>query len=437
MTRPVPVSYLVNILRDSRARTLELIHGLDTAQLMGPRLDIVNPLLWEIGHLAWFHEVFILRGRYGRAPLRADADSLYDSMKVAHDTRWDLPLPPLAETLAYMERVQEALIARLEGPVASEEDSYLYQLTAFHEDMHTEAFAWTRQTFAHPTPAFATARPGPPADAEAGALAGDAAVAGGTFFLGSRPDDPFVFDNEKWAHPVELAPFGISRAPVTNTEFAAFVGDGGYRRRELWDEEGWRWRERAGAGHPVYWRRAAGGGWEVRLFDRVRPLPPHQPVVHVNWHEASAYCRWAKRRLPTEAEWEAAAAAEPAGGGRALGPGKRRFPWGEAVPGPRHANLDGRWLGCVDVAAHPEGDSPWGARQMIGNVWEWTASNFLPYPGFAPDVYRDYSAPWFGSRKVLRGGAWITRGRMIGNMYRNFFTPERRDIFAGFRTCAP
>ncbi|MDP4021342.1 selenoneine synthase SenA [Methylobacterium sp. NEAU 140] len=426
---PVTAADLVAALRDARARTLALLDGLDDAQLMGPRLDIVNPLLWEIGHLAWFHEHFVLRGLDGRDSLMAGSDALYDSAAVPHATRWDLPLPPLPETLTYMERVQSALAARLDGRAPDAREVYLYRLVAFHEDMHAEAFTYARQTLGYPAPAFGEAAAG-----AAGPWPGDATVGGGVLRLGSEPGDGFVFDNEKWAHPVELAPFRIARAPVTNAEYAAFVDDGGYRRADLWDAEGRDWLAGSEAEHPVYWRRGA-EGWEVRVFDRWASLAPHRPVIHVNWHEASAWCRWAGRRLPSEAEWEAAAAVEPAADG-GLGATKRRYPWGVAPPAPGLANLDGRGLGPVDVAAHPAGDSPWGCRQMMGNVWEWTASPFLPFPGFAPDAYRDYSVPAFGTRKVLRGGAWATSGRMVTATYRNFFGPERRDVLAGFRTVA-
>jgi iron(II)-dependent oxidoreductase len=166
----------------------------------------------------------------------------------------------------------------------------------------------------------------------------------------------------------------------------------------------------------------------VRRFARIEPLAPHQPVIHVNWYEAEAWCRWAGRRLPTEAEWEAAAAGPDTA--------KTKFPWGDDAATAPCANLDGYALGPVDVAACAAGDSAWDCRQMIGNVWEWTASPFIAFPGFSADIYKDYSEPWFGTRKVLRGGAWATRARMITSAYRNFFTPERRDIFAGFRTVA-
>ena len=209
-----------------------------------------------------------------------------------------------------------------------------------------------------------------------------------------------MFDNEKWAHPVEVAPFRIARAPVTNAEYVRFVEDEGYGNASFWSEPGWRRRQESGLEHPVYWQRKDGGGWQTRCFDQLVSLPPHQPVNHVSWHEAQAYCRWAGRRLPTEAEWELAAAGEP------TGKGKRRFPWGHDTPNPARANLDGQAMGCLDVAALGDGDSAFGCRQMIGNVWEWTASDFLPFPGFEADPYKDYSEPWFGSRKVLRGGCW-------------------------------
>ena len=422
---------LIAMLRDSRARTLELVAGLGPGQLIGPRLDIVNPLLWEIGHLAWFHEHFILRALDGAEPAVAEADAVYNSAVLAHDDRWVRALPSLPDTLGYMGRVHDALVRRLDGTPTAEE-AYRYRLTTYHEDMHGEAFTYSRQTLGYPAPSFAASIGLAPV-AE-GPWPGDAAIPGGTYRLGAEPGADFVFDNEKWAHPITVAPFRIARAPVTNAAFAAFVEAGGYREPSFWDAEGWRWRCRIGAEHPEHWQRD-GAGWRVRRFDGVADLAPHQPVAHVSWHEAAAYCAFAGRRLPTEAEWEVAASTAPNSAG-AMGDAKSRYPWGEAAPDTLRANLDGGRLGCVDVAAHAEGDSAWGCRQMLGNVWEWTASDFLPYPGFSPDAYREYSEPAFGTRKVLRGGAWITRGRMVDNAYRNFFGPDRRDIYAGFRTAA-
>ncbi|MBV8086759.1 MAG: SUMF1/EgtB/PvdO family nonheme iron enzyme, partial [Chloroflexi bacterium] len=312
-------------------------------------------------------------------------------------------------------------------------------LALFHEDMHDEALTYTRQTLGHAAPRLA--RVEGRGSGLGGPCPGDVEVPGGTFLVGAfkgdtgqfAADGSFVFDNEKWAHPVDLRPFRIARAAVTQAEFAAFVDDGGYQTERFWSEDGWRWRSQAGAEHPVYWQGEAPGRWLRRVWDEWRPLEPHKAVVHVNWYEADAYCRWAERRLPMEAEWEMAAAAEPDG---SAGWRKRRYPWGDEPPTPERANLDWHAMDTIDVGALPDGDSWFGCRQMIGNVWEWTADWFGPYPGFVLDPYEEYSEPWFGNHKVLRGGAWTTRSRLIRNTWRNFYMPDRRDVWCGFRTCA-
>lgn len=421
---------LTRWLRETRERTLAVLAGLDASQLLGPRLRIVNPPLWEFGHVAWFHERWAWRHLRGLSPLRADGDALYDSAAVAHDTRWDLPLPAWAKTQDYASTILERLLEQLADHEPDADERYFHQLTVFHEDMHGEAFLYTRQTLGYPPPAIDCERQPAvvsPAD-------GDTTVPGGEFLVGATPSDAFVFDNEKWAHPVALEPFCIARTAVTNAQFAEFVADGGYGRPELWTGDGWRWREQARAEHPVYWQRT-GREWVLRVYDRQVPLPANHPIIHINWYEADAYCRWAGRRLPTEAEWEAAAAGQPSRSGR-LSRDKRPYPWGDAPPDGTHANLDGRHGGTVSVHAYAADDSAWGCRQMWGNVWEWTSSVFRPYPGFTIDPYKEYSAPWFGDHHVLRGGCWATRSRLLRNTWRNFYTPDRRDVFAGCRTCA-
>lgn len=403
-------------LQDARARLLALVLDLDDEQWMGPRLSIVNPIRWEIAHVAWFQEYWTMRRARGLAPLRADGDALYDSAKVAHDTRWDLPLPSREATLEYLSRTLERALATLDDHL--DPARYFHRLTLFHEDMHAEALTYTRQTLRY-------AAPHCPMIVEAGPFPGDAHVDGERFRLGALPGDEFVFDNEKWAHEVEIAPFRIAKAPVTNAEMAAFVDAGGYRDRRLWSEEGWRWRTAAAAEHPLHWTRVD-DRWAERHWNSIVPLVPHRPIIHVCWHEAEAWCRWARRRLPTEAEWELAAST----------PAKRKYPWGDSPPTAERANLDARAGWTVDVAAHPDGDSAYGCRQMIGNVWEWTASDFTPYPGFVIDPYAEYSRPWFHTHKILRGGCWATRARLLRNTWRNFYPPHRRDVLAGFRTCA-
>jgi iron(II)-dependent oxidoreductase len=417
------------MLLAARARTLELSRDLDGDKLLGPRLSIVNPPLWEIGHLGWFQEYWCLRQQEGaglKPSIIENADRLYDSAAVAHATRWDLPLPDFEATLNYLQKVLDRVLDRIEREGTAGQLGYFAQLAAHHEQMHCEAFTYTRQTLGYAPPVFVPKIVG----YESGAWPGDAEVSGGRFMLGAYQDGNFVFDNEKWAHEVVVAPFRMARAPVTNAEYLAFVADNGYLRRELWSDAGWLWREHASAVMPAYWVQQA-NVWLHRSYDALRELAPHAPVIHVNWHEAQAYCRWTGRRLPTEAEWEFAAATIPGHPER-----KRYYPWGNAMPENDCANLFGVAGSCVDVAAFAESDSAWGCRQMFGNAWEWTDDWFGPYPGFVRDPYKEYSEPWFVNHKVLRGGCFATSASLLRNTWRNFYTPDRRDVLAGFRTCA-
>ncbi len=419
---------------DARTRSLQLVMDLDDEQLIVPRLPIINPLLWEIGHAAWFQDYWILQHAAGQKPIQANGESLYDSIGIEHDLRWDLPLPPREHVFDYVNRVREAVLNVLNGGKLNDELMYFVKLSVFHEDMHTEAFTYTRQTLAYPEPTFSEGDVKPNVAWVGDGVSGDVEQPGGVLQLGASRDAAFVFDNEKWAHPVSIEPFAISRTAVTQQQFAEFVDADGYDRSELWTEAGWQWRLTSRARHPVYWQRNR-DGWVWRHFDQWRPLDSRLPMIHVNWFEADAFCRWAQRRLPTESEWEFAAA----GGSDELGEsqaGKRHYPWGTMPPDSMRANLDWQAMGPVDTTAHVAGESPSGCRQLIGNVWEWTATTFEPYPGFSVDPYEEYSRPCFGNCQVLRGGCWATRSRLIRNTWRNYYQPDRRDVFAGFRTCA-
>lgn len=420
---------------EAARRLTDLIADLTDEQLAVPLGPTVNPLLWEVGHVTWFQEALVLRRTLDEPPLIPEADALWDSAAIPHDTRWLLSLPTRGEVLGYARQVADRVTDRLGRQDATGQLRYIAQYAVHHHDMHTEALTYTRQTLGYPAPtlpgvadpANLPAPPGP-----GGPLPGDAQVPGGRVFVGADRDGRFCHDNEKWLHPVQLADFAIAKATVTQEEFAAFVDDGGYRRRDLWRADGWAWRVAADAQHPVYWR-LADGGWQRRDFDQWVPLEPHRPVSHVCWYEADAYCRWSRRRLPTEAEWETAAVGAPSGGDPTS---RRRFPWGNTGPKSHQVNMDWRHLGTVDVGAYPAGDSPYGCRQMIGNLWEWTDTTFEPYPNFEQDAYRDNSVTSFGTCKVLRGGAWASRSRFIRSTVRNYFRPDRRDVLAGFRTAA-
>ena len=378
--------------------------------------------------MAWFQEYWTLRHLGRRAPILPNGDDLYDSATVPHDVRWSIALPDRARTLAYTRAVLDGIDDRLARIRELDVDErYFHLLALYHEDMHGEAFVYLRQTCGYPPPAVLSDQPakGDVTTEDDRPPSGDVEVPGGLWRLGAEPlrNSSFVFDNEQWSHEVVIPPFRISRTAVTQRAFRDFVTDGGYAWPEFWTEEGWRWRSALQAHHPVYWRPEPGGTWSRRRYDVWVPLEENLPVHFVNAHEADAFCGWAGRRLPTEAEWECAA-------------GPARFPWGDEPPTPEHAQLDLRADGPYDVRGHAAGDSPFGVRQMIGNVWEWTATDFAPYPGFAPGPYREYSEPWFGTHRVLRGGAFATRARLLRRTFRNFYTPDRRDVLAGFRTCA-
>lgn len=359
-----PLHSLEKDLTASRERITRIAAAFEGERLLGPRLAIVNPPLWEIGHLGWFQERWCLRHRPDgtlKESILENADQLYDSSAVAHDTRWDLPLPSLQATKDYLSNVLDGVLERLHREPEDEALRYFVRLATFHEDMHGEAFHYTCQTLGYPDPL-----PREKIASAQTAKSTDLQMSGGRFTLGAVPGkDPFVFDNEKWAHEVELAPFRIARSAVSNAQYLEYVEDGGKP--------------------PRYWRKA-GGAWMERRFDRLQPLRSDEPVRHVDWNEAQAYCRWAKRRLPTEAEWE--------------------------------------------CAVSTSGEFGWGA------VWEWTSSAFEPYPGFVIDPYADYSKPWFGTHKALRGASFSTPRRLLRNTFRNFYMPERGDVFCGFRTCS-
>lgn len=378
-------------LRDARATLRARIDDLTDAQWQVPYGPGLNPIAWEAAHVAWFAETWTRRGPhrlgddglvYAALPPRiAGPDATLDSARLAHADRWRAPLPARRAVEAMLDaQLADTLVALDELPDDGDATLYVHRLALAHEDMHAEAFAWLRGALGYAAPAGLAL----PAAAAAPPLRFGAACVR----LGFCSDEPgFHFDNECEGPEVELAPFEIDAAPVTAGRFAEFVDAGGYTREDFWPGAAGRWRAASGATHPARWRRAVGGGWEARWFDRWPPLDPAQPVVHVNAYEAEAFCRWAGRRLPRAAEWEYAIRREPA-------------------------------LHCA------------------GRVWEWTADDFLPYPGFVPHRYHDYSKPWFGNHRELRGGSCGAPARLHHPRFRNFFTLERTDIFAGFRTAA-
>jgi iron(II)-dependent oxidoreductase len=415
---------LAAALREAREYTLSIYGHLDATQRAFPYLATVNPPAWELAHVAWFHEHWCLRwvdGMARRPSTFPNADPLLNSALIPHADRWDRPELAWPAVEGYLARVLDAQCARLTG--SPPDDRYFFRLALHHEDMHAEAFLMSLQTLGLPEPAWRGAPLRAPAAVPVRARA--VAFGGGAFELGTRPGAYFIQDNECGAHAVEVEPFALATLAVTQGEYAEFVDAQGYAEPRWWSAAGWAWRELAQATQPRYWVRQD-GTWRVRRFDRVEPLDQDAAMVHVNAHEAEAYAKFRGARLPTEVEWEFGARA-------GLPPERDRLPWGDTARGAPAVCLDGAYARPVAVQALPEGDTPGGLRQMIGNVWEWTATTFAPYPGFTPGPYQEYSAPWFGDHRVLRGGSWATRNRLVHSRWRNFYTPDRNDAFAGIR----
>ena len=377
---------LARDLRTTRLRTLALFDAFDPAHPGVPLLPIINPPRWELGHVGYFQEYWCLRQEGTGRPLPsrlAQADAWFDSSQVVHARRWHLPLPGVEAIKAYLAGVLEDSLARLADMPHDDRAMYFHRLALFHEVMHGEAFTYTLQTLARPCPdeALAVSWRGPLETADAP----DIDVAAATVTMGSAAGQGFIFDNEKFAHPVALAAYRISARPVSAGQFRAFVDAGGYREARWWTPQGWQSLQAQGRVLPRYWRWQA-GRLQERRFERWLPLAEQDAMVHVDAHEAEAWCRWTGRRLPSEAEWQHAAQTQ------------RGFDWG-------------------------------------GQVWEWTGSAFEPFPGFSPDPYREYSAPWFHDHRVVRGASFATARSLVDTRFRNFYKPDRGDPFIGFRSC--
>ncbi|MCX4745476.1 ergothioneine biosynthesis protein EgtB [Kitasatospora sp. NBC_01287] len=416
----------------ARDRTALLTDAVDDGDLTAQHSRLMSPLVWDLAHIGNQEELWLLRNVGGREPMHPEIDPLYDAFEHPRAERPTLPLLPPAEARAYAREVRGRVLDLLSGvrltgaPLL--EAGFAFGLIAQHEQQHDETMLITHQ-LRKGAPVLTAPAPGP---APTEGLPAEAVVPAGPFTMGTDTE-PWALDNERPAHQVDLPGFAIDTTPVSNAAYQRFIEDGGYQEPRWWDPLGWAHRTSAQLSAPLFWSRQD-GQWLRRRFGHLEPVPAEEPVLHVTWYEADAYARWAGRRLPTEAEWEKAARHDPVSGR------SRRFPWGDAAPGPQHANLGQRHLRPAPVGSYPEGASPYGVRQLIGDVWEWTASDFTPYPGFRAWPYREYSEVFFAppgqpaEYKVLRGGSFAVAPVACRGTFRNWDYPIRRQIFAGFRT---
>jgi iron(II)-dependent oxidoreductase len=442
---------LAGELERARRRTLGLLDGLSESEQRAQVSTLMSPLVWDLAHIGNYEELWLLRAVDGRAPRDAALDDLYNAFE---HPRWERPSLPIlgpVEARAYLAEVRAEvldLLGRLDhvrlGPQADRlvDDGFVYGMVLQHEHQHDETILATLQLRgedATPPPRLDERQAGPsPTTSPNGRSAGRddvrdrdgmRTVDGGTYSVGTS-SFAWAYDNERHAHLVEVAPFEIDVAPVTNAAYLAFMADGGYVDERLWAPEGWAHRCDHALAHPQHWRDEGDGAWSLLRFGQRLDLADRldEPVQHVCWYEADAYLRWAGRRLPTEVEWEVAAMGCRDGDDTGI-----PWPWGGRRPTAAEANL-GQVRDGPRSTHEAAPASAAGCRAMFGDVWEWTASDFTAYPGFEAWPYREYSEVFWGSDyKVLRGGSWATDPIAMRGTFRNWDYPIRRQIFAGFR----
>jgi iron(II)-dependent oxidoreductase len=419
-------------LHEARARTFLLVAPLSDEELHTQHDPLMSPILWDLGHIAHFEELWLTRNLDGPIEF-VEMPGLYNPFEHPRSTRGALPLPGLDQCRAIMDEIRGRVLARtattdLDDANPLLRDGYVYRMVLQHEYQHNETILQTLQLKLG-APYAPVVRFDLPAAPPARASLGDMVrFPGGAVEIGTD-DRSEAYDNERPRHAAEVRPFFIDVNPVTNGDFLLFIAAGGYAKPEYWSDAGRRWLAESGAQAPKYWFSSE-GRWMTRVMDRSGPVDPRHPVCHVSWHEAEAFARFAGKRLPTEIEWEAAASWDPAMGR------KRLFPWGDEPASRELANVDQLGFGTAPVGAYQRNVSPIGCYGMIGDVWEWTSSDFRPWPGFEAFPYQEYSEVFFGDEyKVLRGGSWATRPGAVRNTFRNWDYPIRRQIFSGFR-CA-
>lgn len=439
------------LFKTVRARTMQIVAPLETEDYVIQTAEFMSPPRWHIGHTSWFFETLLQKYKPGYQIYSPEFLFYFNSYYEGFGARIERPKrgtrsrPTVKETVAYRKHVDErmpAFLESIENRPEAETILALVRLGLEHEMQHQELLVYDiKHLLCDQFDAPVQAAPASSVKVE-----GMAEIEGGLFWLGyaSRGISPtvregsepphcsklFAFDNEKPAHQVFLQDYAIDRGLVSNSDFLEFIRDDGYQNFRWWFSEGWEVVNREQWRAPLYWE-LHDGSWMIRDFSGLHPVTgkAHEPVYHVSYYEASAFAKWAGKRLPTEAEWEKAATFEPGHGGR------NAFPWGNDAVDSSKANLfeNGLWS-VAPIGAFPAGQNSYGCQQLIGDVWEWTTSDYVPYPGFKSE-FDEYNDKWFVNQKVLRGGSFATPQLHIRSTYRNFFHPHERWMLSGFR-CA-
>ena len=438
--RPLPApskQAIADLLTEARERTLLLISGLSDEDLHRQHDPLMSPIIWDVGHIAHFEELWLTQNLDGAIEF-SEMPGMYNPFEHPRATRASLALPTLAQMTERLREIRARVFDRLDSLEWNDDNpllkgGYVYNMVLQHEYQHNETILQTLQLkkgepYRAPRHTVSALSGKSGAKRQSGTADDMVSFGGGRVDVGTN-DRNAAYDNERPQHKVELRPFLIDRTPVTNGRYLDFISDGGYDRKELWSEAGHRWVRETGAVAPKYWFRD-GNTWSSHTMDLTRVVDPSRPVCHVCYHEAEAFAKWAGKRLPTELEWEAAASWDPSANR------SRIFPWGDSEATAKLANVDQLSFDTAPVDTYDDNVSPIGCYGMIGDVWEWTSSDFNGYPGFQSFPYKEYSEEFFGpDYRVLRGGAWATRPGAIRNTFRNWDYPIRRQIFSGFR-CA-
>jgi ergothioneine biosynthesis protein EgtB len=423
-----------------------------------------RPVIWHLAHIGVFEAYWILQKVKGDPAPDARYERIFDPIATPRENSKNLP--SRREMEDYLARVRAATLHYLAAAQSDEpahassslpqqqlllRDNYVFHLVLEHERQHQETLAYllhmldpakkrraTLHNFNDDTATTTTPDVAAAPDASEGVVGDMVTVPAGEFLSGA-PWQMFVYDNELPAHTVSLPAFKIDRLPTTNADYARFIAEGGYERREWWSEEGWQWRVRENWTHPLYWTENAGGSdsnegvnrWRVRGMFAEGALKASHPVSGVSWYEAEAYARFMGKRLPTEAEWEKAASWD------ASSNTKRLYAWGDEQPSPAHGNFDLSYWETTPAGSFPLGASSYGCLDMTGNVWEWTSDPFAGYENFTAYPYPEYSEVWFDEdHRVLKGGSWATHPSILRTSFRNFFRRHLRIAFAGIRLAA-
>jgi iron(II)-dependent oxidoreductase len=424
--------HIATDLARTRQRTFVMTETLTDDDLSLQYSPLMSPLVWDMGHIANFEEFWLLRELDGRRAHDAERDTMYNPFDNPRWTRSELPLLDRVQATEYLDEVRhdvDTLLARsdfIDGPRLAR-DGYVFEMVVQHEAQHHEtmlqALNLRPDLEAYALSAIRNLPAARPVD-DTERLTID----GGPFTLGTD-DRSSAYDNERPAHTVEVGTFIIDRFPVTNRRYMRFIDADGYSRREYWSRQGWDWRTSVDHDAPQGWERSHEGEWVQTMFGHVRDLDPSEPVIHVSYWEAEAFAAFESARLPTEMEWEKAAS---------WGKGATRarvYPWGDTAPTSAHANVGQSGWGPAPVGSYPAGASAYGVEQLLGDVYEWTSSEFEAYPGYSTFPYPEYSEVFFDDEnfRVLRGASWATASAVARNTFRNWDYRQRRQIFSGIR----